>query len=479
MRRVFAVLLALVLPLTACTGGQTIDTTPPDPLDGSGIVGLGVSLDQAIIADGDGEAVAMISVTADTAPDARAPVHMAVVMDTSGSMEGAKIENARMAAHGLVDRLDDGDTLTLVTYSDAGQIVLDGWEAGDDRSEAHEAIDAIEPDGQTCTSCGMQMAYDLLYRGDPTALRRVVLISDGHANRGTVDPGQLAQIAAQFRNAYGIDTSTIGLGRLHNEATLASIADAGSADYYFLASAGDLDDLLEREIADLHETAVADLLVRVQPGDGVSLGTVQHAGIRYEGYDLVIPIGQLAVGEERQYLIPLALPPGDMGRAVRVEATFADVEGTLYAVQSDARVIRSEDAQAVEDSTNAVVLKEYGLLLAALETERAMDAVEAGDTEAALNILEANQRQLEEWGAAYDDELLYEEAQMMQDLSAVIETSAAPMNSAGTGGGSASSDAVRGNVLNQRARSRERRRGVPAAAPSWHEPSVEAYEDMD
>lgn len=479
MRRVFAVLLALALPLTACTGGQTIDTDPPDPLDGSGIVGLGVSLDQAIIADGDGEAVAMISLTADSAPDARAPVHMALVVDTSGSMEGAKMENARMAAHGLVDRLDDGDMLTLVTYSDAGEVVLQGWEAGDDRSEAHEAIDDIEPDGQTCTSCGMQLAYDVLYRGDPSALRRVVIISDGHANRGTVDAASLAQIAGQFRNAYGIDTSTIGLGRLHNEATMASIADAGSADYYFLASAADLDDLLEREIADLHETAVADLVVRVQPGDGVTFGTVQHAGVRYEGYDLVVPVGQLAVGEERQYLIPLHLPSGDMGRAVRVEATFADVEGTLYAVQSDARVIRSDDAQAVEDSTNAVVMKEYGLLLAALETERAMDAIDAGNTEEALQILEANQQQLEQWGAAYDDELLYEEAQVMQDLSAVIETSAAPSPGNAGGGAAMSSDAVRGNVLNQRARSRERRRGVPAAAPSWHESAVEMYEDMD
>src|ERR1039458_7107758 len=39
----------------------------------------------------------------------RTPLNLAVVLDLSGSMSGAKIEKARQAAAGLVDQLGPGD----------------------------------------------------------------------------------------------------------------------------------------------------------------------------------------------------------------------------------------------------------------------------------------------------------------------------------------------------------------------------------
>ena len=48
----------------------------------------------------------------------RAPVDLALVIDTSGSMEGAKIQAARASARTLVQRLADGDVISVDTFSD-------------------------------------------------------------------------------------------------------------------------------------------------------------------------------------------------------------------------------------------------------------------------------------------------------------------------------------------------------------------------
>src|SRR5262249_45907999 len=49
-----------------------------------------------------------------TVPSRRAPMNLAVVLDRSGSMRGAKIEKARQAACVVVDQLADDDFFSLV-----------------------------------------------------------------------------------------------------------------------------------------------------------------------------------------------------------------------------------------------------------------------------------------------------------------------------------------------------------------------------
>ncbi|MEX1368981.1 MAG: hypothetical protein AB1Z98_37995, partial [Nannocystaceae bacterium] len=59
---------------------------------------------------------AVLRVEIDEGPtEERPPVHVGLVIDTSGSMEGAAIEAARTAAAELVGSLQDGDRLTVVT----------------------------------------------------------------------------------------------------------------------------------------------------------------------------------------------------------------------------------------------------------------------------------------------------------------------------------------------------------------------------
>src|SRR6267142_5492738 len=54
----------------------------------------------------------------------RTPLNLAVVLDRSGSMSGAKIEKARQAAMALVDQLSSEDIFSVIAYSDRADVLL-------------------------------------------------------------------------------------------------------------------------------------------------------------------------------------------------------------------------------------------------------------------------------------------------------------------------------------------------------------------
>ena len=53
-----------------------------------------------------------------------APVNLSLVIDRSGSMKGTRIRNAISAARSAVDRLDDGDVVSVVTFDTQTQVVV-------------------------------------------------------------------------------------------------------------------------------------------------------------------------------------------------------------------------------------------------------------------------------------------------------------------------------------------------------------------
>src|SRR5690242_2416379 len=54
----------------------------------------------------------------------RTPLNLAVVLDKSGSMTGAKLEKTRQAAEQLVDRLTPDDIFSLVVFSDHAEVLI-------------------------------------------------------------------------------------------------------------------------------------------------------------------------------------------------------------------------------------------------------------------------------------------------------------------------------------------------------------------
>ena len=77
-----------------------------------------------VLAGGERDLYAEVRVVADrTRGEVRAPLSLAVVLDTSGSMDGEKIEDARNSVVRLIRDMRDDDEIAVVRYSDSAEIV--------------------------------------------------------------------------------------------------------------------------------------------------------------------------------------------------------------------------------------------------------------------------------------------------------------------------------------------------------------------
>jgi Ca-activated chloride channel family protein len=91
----------------------------------------------------------------------RTPLNLAVVLDRSGSMAGAKIEKARQAAMELVDRLSPDDIISFVIYSDRAELVFPAQRV-EDKEALKERISRVRTQGSTALYAGVELGLNRL-----------------------------------------------------------------------------------------------------------------------------------------------------------------------------------------------------------------------------------------------------------------------------------------------------------------------------
>ncbi|MEQ1727580.1 MAG: VWA domain-containing protein [Vicinamibacterales bacterium] len=107
----------------------------------------------------------------------RVPVSLGLVLDTSGSMAGDKIDDAKSALDRFVyDLLDERDELFLYRFSDH-PVFVQGWTS--DRALLSRAIGRVSPDGGTAMYDAVLEALPLAATGRH-AKKALVVISDGN-----------------------------------------------------------------------------------------------------------------------------------------------------------------------------------------------------------------------------------------------------------------------------------------------------------
>jgi len=135
----------------------------------------------------------------------RVPVSLGILLDTSGSMAGEKIEAARSALNRFVfDLLDDQDEVFLYRFSN-DVVLLQDWTT--DRKSLTRALGRINPNGGTAM-------YDALMEAVPMAAaghnqkKAVLIISDGNdtaSRAGVHEVRQLIRNSEVLVYAIGID----------------------------------------------------------------------------------------------------------------------------------------------------------------------------------------------------------------------------------------------------------------------------------
>ena len=245
------------------------------------------------------------------------PTALTLTIDTSGSMRGDKIEHARDAAARLVEELEDGDRVSIVTFSDHARVLQSPTTIDmHTRRQVLNVIEELSADGGTAMFEGLKVAESQLWSTPDTHLvRRMVVISDGKATVGPTAPTQLGAVA-EVGLQRGIQVTSIGVGLDYDETTLNELSIRSSGRLYHVEHSRQLPGIVEQEVALLESTAAADAQVEIVPAPGVALVGADAARTTWSGSSLLVPLGTMFAGQGRELLVRARVDGADDGSRV-------------------------------------------------------------------------------------------------------------------------------------------------------------------
>lgn len=322
----------------------------------------------------------------------RAPLSLVVVLDTSGSMSGEKLEDAKRSVLLLVDDMRDEDEIALVRYSDTSELVQPLARVGSVRRALASRIRALAAEGGTNIPGGLAHGLRALDESAKGRVRRLVLASDGlDATR--------AQAVSLARSSFssGITVSCLGIGLDFDESYMGAVAQSGHGNFAFVRDVGSLTGFLKRELDQTATTTIENARIELALPSGVSFVSATGADATTNGNTIELRLGSLFAGDERRVIVELAarLPRAGASPEIRTTATWnrlghETTEATIAPLLIEAVL----DAGEVERGRDGAVFASAMSVVASKRQLEAASAYAHGDVDRATALAKENEAAL-------------------------------------------------------------------------------------
>ncbi len=232
--------------------------------------------------DPTGEYLLQIGVSSEAMGEDRPPINLALVLDTSGSMEGTSMDMLKESCRVIARSLQAGDTISMVTWNTENLVILEGRTVeGPDDAELLAAIEALSASGGTDLYSGLTAGYALANEVyDTDRINRIVLISDGGANVGVTEVELIAE-QANISGADGIYLVGVGVGEagVYNDTLMDEVTDAGKGASVFISTAAEAQKVFGERFTSTFSVAVRDVQVQLELPPGFEI--VKFSGEEY------------------------------------------------------------------------------------------------------------------------------------------------------------------------------------------------------
>ncbi|MEM8638906.1 MAG: VWA domain-containing protein [Cyanobacteria bacterium P01_G01_bin.54] len=382
---------------------------------------VNASLSQSLIAVNQPTTVDLVlgfQAPAQTGDQPRIPLNLSLVLDRSASMGGRPLKYAIAAAQALVNFLTPEDYLSVVVYDDTTQTILAPQRVTDPKA-IQKQIGRIRAGGLTNLSGGWMQGCDFVKANQTEdSLNRVLLLTDGIANRGITNHSVLVETAREQAEA-GIITTTLGFGNNFVEDLLIEMANAAGGNFYYIQSPDDAEEVFRIELESLVAVVAQNLSVTITPDAAVQrIHLLNNYRRQQQEKTLHVFLGDVYATEPKPLLLEFELGaianPGEQHLAILSYGYQQVVDGAIQLKQGELPItIQADSAEAAAAAQpDPAIQQQTSLLRMARAKDEALGLADQEDYQNAAQIL----RQIVERIQAKELELSFDVAEELEHL---------------------------------------------------------------
>jgi Ca-activated chloride channel family protein len=360
----------------------------------------------------------------------RRPLNIALVVDVSGSMEGHKMSDTRYALEQLVERLDEGDMVSIVAFSSAASLRL-APTRGDKKATIRAAIATLQATGSTNMEAGLTLGYQQLAQHHDVSAEgrssRLMLFTDARPNVGATHAGSFTGLVTKAA-ADGIGLTAFGVGIDFNAQLIDLIANLRGGNYFYLADSAAIRTVFDKDFDYLVTPLAYDLELQLKIPAGFRF--VAAHGVSWNAASdfavLKVPTvflsrnkGAMLVELERTSA-PLAGSAGDVAVLTGV-LSYELPAGALQQDQLAATLARAAFSNADESYSQPAVRRAVALVSEVNGMKEACRRYWAGDKDGARGLLGQIETLLSAHQSALGDSSLAAEIALVAKLRSNIK----------------------------------------------------------
>jgi len=247
------------------------------------------------------------------------PLNLVLLLDNSGSMERAdRVQITEQMLRVLAAQLTGYDRVSFVTFARTPRLIVDGATGGNPEALLKQ-VTGLNPDGGTNLEDAMKLAYETAAKHfQANGNNRVILITDGAANLGNVDPAQLRERVIEQRKR-GIALDCFGVGwEGYNDNLLESLSRNGDGRYGFLNDAENAPAQFASQLAGALQVAAADVKAQVEFNPNRvtvyrQIGYQQHQLTKEQFRDNTVDAAEIGAAEAGNALYSIEVNPTGSG----------------------------------------------------------------------------------------------------------------------------------------------------------------------
>lgn len=316
------------------------------------------------------------------------PLNIALVLDTSTSMQGARLDVVKATAIELLRQLRPQDYLSIITFNDRAEVTLKAGSHVNIR-KAEGNIRGLRARGGTEIFKGLEAGLTEIWRHHRFEhTNHIILITDGHTYGDEAACQQLANEAA----SKNIGLSSFGIGGKWNDILLDNLAARTGGNCIYIHNPLDIREFLTQKLNRLEKTYAEQISFSFQQGTGTILNYAFRLNPEVGVLSTTSPLrlGSLPIGRRQQVLFEFIIDPipSDVGHALLIDGEFTfDIPAKSKSYRIPVSFTRPTDTEKHNYPPPPIIAKALSKLTLYRMQEEAKAEISRGELSEARNRL--------------------------------------------------------------------------------------------